>query len=75
MSKNTKKLEDKTIKDSSDLSLFEHAEYMQYLAWSSLQDLKNIDRETKKDMIKTINNIPIYKAKKTGRDKWVEKFL
>jgi hypothetical protein len=26
-------------------------------------------------MIKTINNIPIYKAKKTGRDKWVEKFL
>ena len=37
---------------------------MEYLAWSSLQDLKKIDTDTKRNLVKIINNIPIYKAKK-----------
>jgi predicted transcriptional regulator len=64
MSKNTDKKSKQPIKDTNDLSLFEQAEYMEYLAWSSLQDLKKIDTDTKRNLVKIINNIPIYKAKK-----------
>jgi predicted transcriptional regulator len=64
MSKNTDKKRKQPIKDTSDLSLVEQAEYMEYLAWSSLQDLKKIDTDTKRNLVKIINNIPIYKAKK-----------
>lgn len=64
MSKNTDKKSKQPIKDTNDLSLVEQAEYMEYLAWSSLQDLKKIDTDTKRNLVKIINNIPIYKAKK-----------
>ena len=64
MSKNTDKKSKQPIKNTNDLSLVEQAEYMEYLAWSSLQDLKKIDTDTKINLVKIINNIPIYKAKK-----------
>jgi|TARA_Y100000114_G_scaffold110850_1_gene104554 predicted transcriptional regulator len=64
MSKNTDKKSKQPIKNTNDLSLVEQAEYMEYLAWSSLQDLKKIDTDTKRNLVKIINNIPIYKAKK-----------
>ena len=64
MSKNTDKKSKQPIKNTNDLSLVEQAEYIEYLAWSSLQDLKKIDTDTKRNLVKIINNIPIYKAKK-----------
>ena len=54
MSKNTDKKSKQPIKDTNDLSLFEQAEYMEYLAWSSLQDLKKIDTSTKRKLVKII---------------------